>query len=188
MIDYLEALLEEEAGETEDSPLSGRKVLVRVSSKPSPDDREDAAEIREDAVSPMSEETAEGRADLWPDAPALARQAGWAEGMALSPRETVDALAEGEKIPLLSDRLRTERRAASAAFLPSAERSALAGEALYEALRRAARTARAGRQGPGTVALTLPDRAVSAPNLTLTDIDRAVQRDARRFDGGYTLY
>ena len=188
MIDYLEALLEEEAEENGEELTPGRKVIVRTASQSSPLLQENEGEDRGGDEPSALEESAERGKTLWPASAALASQAAWAEGEASLRQEPGEPEREAGMTDLLPERLTWERRAAEAALLSSAGRRETEGAALYEALRRAARTARAGRQGPGTVALTLPDRAASAPGLTLTDIDRAVQRDARRFDGGYTLY
>ena len=188
MIDYLEALLEEENEETGEGLLPGRRVLVRAAAGLSPAPSYETEEERGgDEAFPLAE-PAEGETGLWSQTAALARQAAWPEETVLPRREPGEPEEGEEASALLPERLQWERWAAEAALLSPAVRRETEGAVLYEALRRAAQTARAGRMGPGTVSLTLPDRAAPAPGLTLTDIDRAVQRDARRFDGGYTLY
>ena len=60
---------------------------------------------------------------------------------------------------------------------------------LYAALRRSAGLSRLAAGGGGTIPAVLP--AASAPAETGQDweaLDRAVQRDARRYDGGFSLY
>ena len=60
---------------------------------------------------------------------------------------------------------------------------------LYAALRRTAGLSRLAAGGGGTIPVVLP--AASAPVETGQDweaLDRAVQRDARRYDGGFSLY
>lgn len=59
---------------------------------------------------------------------------------------------------------------------------------LAQRLRRTNRVSRLARGGGSTVTVTLPDRSSPAPALDLLALDRAVQRDARRYDGGFTLY
>ncbi|MDO4516153.1 MAG: hypothetical protein Q4C76_03335 [Bacillota bacterium] len=59
---------------------------------------------------------------------------------------------------------------------------------LDQRLRRTGRVSRLARGGGSAVTVTLPDRSSPAPALDLLDLDRAVQRDARRYDGGFTLY
>ena len=59
---------------------------------------------------------------------------------------------------------------------------------LAQRLRRTGRVSRLARGGGSTVTVTLPDRSSPAPALDLLALDRAVQRDARRYDGGFTLY
>ena len=59
---------------------------------------------------------------------------------------------------------------------------------LAQRLRRIGRVSRLARGGGSTVTVTLSDRSPPAPALDLLALDRAVQRDARRYDGGFTLY
>ena len=189
MIDYLEALLEEENEETGEELLPGRRVPARaaagVSSVPSDDGT--GEDRGGDEAFPLAE-PAERETGLRLQTAAPVRQTAWPERTVLPRREPGESAEEEGAGAPLPELLQWERQAAEAALLLPAARAETEGAALYEALRRAAQTARAGRMGPGTVSLTLPDRAAPAPGLTITDIDRAVQRDARRFDGGFTLY
>lgn len=60
---------------------------------------------------------------------------------------------------------------------------------LLQALSEARRTTQAAlSHTAGTTLPTLPALADTSPSLTLLDWDRAMQRDARRYDGGFTLY
>ena len=191
MIDYLEALLEEEAEESGDSLLPGRRVLVRraVPTEEGAALPAGSAEGREEEVPPIFGGSKTGGEDTLTAAPALAGHGDWQEETSLPARSPEEWGAEERETVALAEEIRREKlanRAALAVLTGSAgETGALV---LYQALRKAAQVARTGRMGPGTVALTLPDRAPSSPGLTLNDIDRAVQRDARRFDGGYSLY
>ena len=76
---------------------------------------------------------------------------------------------------------------------------ASAAERLYRALARTGRVERMGRQtdAPSTgielsrpvgQASVAPDRANRAGGWTPEALDRVFQRDARRYDGGFTLY
>ena len=63
-----------------------------------------------------------------------------------------------------------------------------AGVRLLEGLRRAELAAGAIRHQGGPVTVTLPEEGIPGKGLDLERIDRAVQRDARRYDGGFFLY
>ncbi len=39
-----------------------------------------------------------------------------------------------------------------------------------------------------TFSVTLPEAPLSASGFTAEELDRAVERDARRYDGGFPLY
>ena len=41
---------------------------------------------------------------------------------------------------------------------------------------------------PPTFTVTLSEAPDPAPGLTAGELDRAVERDARRYDGGFSLY
>lgn len=73
--------------------------------------------------------------------------------------------------------------------LPQPGRQPMGPAQLYAALRRTAGLSRLAAGGGGTIPAVLP--AASAPAETgqdWEDLDRAVQRDARRYDGGFSLY
>lgn len=59
---------------------------------------------------------------------------------------------------------------------------------LLEELRRAELAAGAIRHQGNPVTVTLPEEGIPRGGLDLERIDRAVQRDARRYDGGFSLY
>ena len=63
-----------------------------------------------------------------------------------------------------------------------------AGVRLLEGLRRAELAAGAIRHQGNPVTVTLPEEGIPGKGLDLERIDRAVQRDARRYDGGFSLY
>ena len=63
-----------------------------------------------------------------------------------------------------------------------------AGVRLLEGLRRAELAAGAIRHQGNPVTVTLPEEGIPGGGLDLERIDRAVQRDARRYDGGFPLY
>ena len=74
--------------------------------------------------------------------------------------------------------------------LPGREARGEAGTWLLAALGRAGRARRALRQGPGAVTVPLPGpgEAPAAGETDLESLDLALQRDARRYDGGFPLY
>ena len=69
-----------------------------------------------------------------------------------------------------------------------------AGESRFGAVRllrqlsRGVQAAGAVRQQGRSMTVTLAEEAPQAGSLDLETIDRAVQRDARRYDGGFSLY
>lgn len=87
------------------------------------------------------------------------------------PREW-DQAVKGKRTALLED--------------PLAE--AETGTRLYQRVRRLRDQTRAVRQESGGTARTLEIRREAGEGLTLEGLDRAVQRDARRYDGGFNLY
>ena len=73
-------------------------------------------------------------------------------------------------------------------LLPGEERPEAAGTIL-QALSRTGRSLRALRGGPGVLTVTLPDGGgETADGTDLETLDLAMQRDARRYDGGFPLY
>lgn len=60
------------------------------------------------------------------------------------------------------------------------------GSGLYRRLARAGRRARAVRAPEGSAAAER--QSVGSPSLTVDELDRAVRRDSRRYDGGMELY
>lgn len=159
MIDYLAALL----GEREEAEvdLAGRQVVLR---------RKEAA----DAGGPGEETGGQAAGDF------LAREeedgdAVWLEGDLLGSSPVLDGLAVADGA------------AAVAAWLEEVEVRTGGGEALYQALQRSGRAARLAAGGRETVTVTLPGKTAGAAE-DWDGLDRAVQRDARRYDGGFTLY
>lgn len=67
-------------------------------------------------------------------------------------------------------------------------RRTLGAAELAQRIRRTGRVSRLAREGGVPVTVTLPEASGSAAAPDLLDLDRAVQRDARRYDGGFTLY
>lgn len=73
-------------------------------------------------------------------------------------------------------------------LLRGEERPEAAGTIL-QALSRTGRSLRALRSGPGVLTVTLPDGGgETAAGTDLETLDLAMQRDARRYDGGFPLY
>ena len=158
MIDYLEALIEVEEEET--APVR-RVVLGKVRT----------------ANQGEKSETHSGSDAVWLD--------GTPDGAAVA----VDDL-RGEN-PLRADGMEvgparsgpTDQRGA---FVKS---QAAGGGWLYEALTRAGQAARQVRERETAgVTVTLPETGNRSGQLNAAALDRAVERDARRYDRGFPLY
>lgn len=79
---------------------------------------------------------------------------------------------------------------AEAVLFGGTERDAPAEEpagGLYQALRRGMRQAAYARRGSGAVTVRAPETPAPA-GMNVEELDRAVERDARRYDGGFGLY
>ena len=70
----------------------------------------------------------------------------------------------------------------------SLEGRTLGAAELARQIRRTGRVSRLAREGGIPVTVPLPEASGSTAAPDLLDLDRAVQRDARRYDGGFTLY
>ena len=74
-------------------------------------------------------------------------------------------------------------------WLPRTEGETGAASALLGALARTARSVRAIRGSAGVMTVTLPPAERPANRgVDVEALDLAVQRDARRYDGGFELY
>ena len=173
MIDYLEAVLAEER--EEEFPAQSRRVAVRP-----PEKRKKPDPIGTEKPRSPESEPAETRA-----APAEGETA---EVPGVTPaEETAEetaALLFGEEWmdPALQE-------APGRGWISQAERPAEAAGVLLEALSRTGRSLRALRSGPGIMTGTLPEAgAGAAEEPALEALDLAMQRDARRYDGGFQLY
>lgn len=112
---------------------------------------------------------------IWDDGARMARTEGQGE-------ETVGAAAARDAAALPT------ARGALEAALAEGQRRETAQGALYaavERLGRVERLAEGARQGQA-IPLTLPVQPGGAAGVEA--LDRAVQRDARRYDGGFSLY
>ena len=161
MIDHLEELLEE----SREDPLTGsrRAAVLPAGSSPA---REPEEEKRPAAASEPPE-AADG-------AGSAVREIGAESGRALP--EASDRTPETETDPAWGD------------WLPRTEEGTEAAGLLLRALSRAGRSARLLRTGSGVVTVTLPETGAGSGGLDVEALDLAVQRDARRYDGGFTLY
>lgn len=160
MMDYLEALLGQ-AGE-EEWMAPGRRVILGKRTTVQADD-------------PAEEEkTAEGEGRLL--------RSGEGGGV---PEEE---LSLKEEAPVGEELEGMDGAARQADLWMAREGGREEGTPLYEALRRTARVARLAAGGRETVTLTLPGETAERQEGDWTALDRAVQRDARRYDGGFTLY
>lgn len=68
------------------------------------------------------------------------------------------------------------------------EKRTLGAAVLAQRLRRTGRVSRLAQGGRTAVTVTLPDQGGTRQSLDLLELDRAVQRDARRYDGGFPFY
>ncbi len=161
MIDYLEEVLEEEREET----LSqSRRVAVRPrSGRPAGEPGTESAA----AAGAGAEDRGEARA-----APAPAEDGETAPGEIAAVEAPEDA-----------------RGSSWGDWLPRTEGETGAASALLGALARTARSVRAIRGSAGVMTVTLPPAERPANRgVDVEALDLAVQRDARRYDGGFELY
>lgn len=192
MTDYLEALLPEEREEEEE--LSGASPLGRTG-RVLPPEREGA---------PGETVSGEDRAE---DNGLLSRQPSpleTAQRFAAARREGEDVpqaqgQTPGEELPpwagpglqLAAELASAARSVRRAAGMPAPAGSGAGAEALLGSLEQARQAVRAVNlrtAASGGGSLSLPEEGGAAPGLSLAELDRAVQRDARRYDGGFTLY
>ena len=160
MIDYLEQVLEGE----EDETLWQEKRRV--------------------AVAPPGKESAQ-------EAPAVMRSAVRADG----PEESGPVpAAEGpeEEFGLMPETEWTgdpeDRGDPWEDWLPRTDGTGETAGALLGDLRRARRGSRAARSGQRVMTVTWPVTENAPAGLDAEALDLAVQRDARRYDGGFALY
>lgn len=162
MIDYLERLLEED--EAAETLVGGRRVAVAIPRE------QDAGKSEEEA--PAAGE----------DGGAESLEAALAGVRVLESLEDAPGLGEESEFP------EEDGAAGAGAWLwQEQERSSAAGE-LLRAFQKTGRSVRAVRGGQGTVTVTLPETAGRAGEWDVLELDKAVQRDARRYDGGFSLY
>lgn len=159
MIDYLAAVLGEVQAELEG--LAPRRVVLGRRAAPEAQGAEDeAGEKKESLLSPA----AEVEKVLWLE-----------EG------------AEGEA-PVLAALDRAEETAATASGWTAAGGREEDGGVLYRSLRKAARVAQVAEGGREPVTVALPAGTAESAGGDWSGLDRAVERDARRYDGGFPLY
>lgn len=158
MIDYLAAVLGEVQEELEG--LAPRRVVLGRRAAPEARGAEDEAGEREErSLSP-----AEAEKTLWLE-----------EG------------AEGET-PVLAALDRAEETAATASRWTAAGGREEDGGVLYRSLRKVARVAQVAEGGREPVTVALPAGTAEGAGGDWSGLDRAVERDARRYDGGFPLY
>ena len=189
MRDYLEALLEEQQEPERETPALPEEPAAGGNDRR---DGGEAPEREEDAPAVQPFEIERERSAAPDGETALEEQAGAAEWMLETGLE-----------PVVVSGVETVRHAAAVAAEPeAAQRSGDAGErvagaecwsgaALYaDLVRREAAAAwpetevRRARPMP----LTRPGSTAGGGTVTLAELDRAVQRDARRYDSPFPLY
>lgn len=112
------------------------------------------------------------------------------------PEEERDPVREGqgeedravEEHPLSPVRQEGEGRAGRSFWAEGGEAPRLGAEVLLTALARASLAAGQIRRGGHPLAAAEPGEFPRQEGLDLEAIDRAVRRDARRYDGGFPLY
>ena len=142
-----------------------------------------------DYLTPLLEEAA-GLA--WQEAvllPAAARDDPDRPPWETAPAAPAAALPQADRPPRPEEPEPAADDPARAALPPESAAARQLGAALLDQrLRRTGRVSRLAQAGGSALALRLPEPAPAAAAPTLLDLDRAVQRDARRYDGGFTLY
>jgi hypothetical protein len=163
LTDYLELLLPEEERQEEETALQWEEPVL-LGLERALQGAEKAQEIlsqrREEAAARVR--SASGAAD-----------AGERGGETASPRSALSETAAAAAAAQTQEAARTEGRQ---------------GESLYRQVLRLSREADSvRRESQGTVrTVTVPGERESG--LTAEQLDRMVQRDARRYDGGFPLY
>lgn len=204
---------EEDDGETAPA-LTGRTALSAVSTEEDHGEtasagdtrREAAPEPPADAPERMAGEPAEaegsGPDEGWPDGPVWRLDAGAAErAEAAWRRASAERLDRGEELAAQAAYLAAEEAAETAEAHLSAEK----GGELARTIRRETRSGLEGlyRQTVQAVRPAAPARAPDAEQtgwaarveepghpaaLTADELDRAMRRDSRRYDGGMTIF
>lgn len=145
-----------------------------------------------DYLTPLLEETPEvdGRGPVRPVGTAPVRPADGEEAAqsAAAPRAVEDLeTARREEPEELARSGPVRDRDTSWPEMPT--RRTTGAAALEQQLRRSGRLSQVAQTGGGTVTVALPEGAQPAASAAdLTALDRAVRRDARRYDSGFTLY
>ena len=213
MTDYLEQLMEPEEEDEETTALEwsarargGGRVRRAVQSERAvqPEETEEAEARDEDALR-EEEPTAMWRIrrETAPEELLTQRAEGTGSGQTEGLKsgggetETDEVLREGKVSELLS-RERTavspgEGAAQLRRGLPAEEECAVgaeweSGARLSRRVQRLRGTALAAREETLTAGRAGTERTALKPGLTVEGLDRAVQRDARRYDGGFDLF
>lgn len=191
MTDYLEALLPEEREEEEElsgaSPLgrTGRVLPPKGENTPGEPDEVRGSEPGVGlSRKPSPLETAQRFAAAGREGEDVPQAQGQAPGEELPPWA-------GPGLQLAAELASAARSVRRAAGMPAPAGSGAGAEALLGSLEQARQAVRAVNlrtAASGGGSLSLPEEGGAAPGLSLAELDRAVQRDARRYDGGFTLY
>lgn len=141
-----------------------------------------------DYLSPLLEEepSLDWQEPVW--VPAADREAPGQSDRSVPAAAGVETLAQTPSKPLARDLDGETAPGLSLSWAEPLEGRTVGSAVLAQRLRRTGRVSRLARGGGTAVTVTLPDRSSPAPALDLLALDRAVQRDARRYDGGFTLY
>ncbi len=187
MTDLLEELLDELKEDGEPEETDGWRELtaaLRIPEGPGAGVRQEDAGGREDRPGPRDEPAGEKAAE-----PLRRRGSGAAlpEGTAADGSEPFTMAADrgGD----VTDPVRVRRKAAETelAEIRAADSGARGTLALYRGAARGIRSAQAAA-APAAGAAVAERMTAGTGSLTVDELDRAVRRDSRRYDGGMELY
>lgn len=184
MTDWLEKLLdqaEEDIGAESGKESFDRDLLRGWSGETIPGDRQQAEAAQttgqgEESTGERMENAAFGAEQALPGRTVPER----GENDAIGRLNGVDRGAWGQMGSEQTDQLlQTE-------LLRGRERRQAAAESLYRRLSRTGREPNGSHRSERTV--VVEQQSVGTPSLTVDQLDRAVRRDSRRYDGGMELY
>ena len=204
MTDYLELLLETEEAEEETAVEWETPVIFGLEREPGGAGEKAELAGRQTAAGEsgsgwtVPEKAAQEVGDEW-TAPKMAAGEGGSERTKLEKTAGEERRYRAQAVPEMlvketgtADRIPSWERAIARNRTEEAAGGVLAGVGsgtqLYQQVRKLRRAAEIVRgEGRGTER-TVVVRQEGTPGLTVEGMDRAVQRDARRYDGGFGLY
>lgn len=175
MINYLESLLEEQEDEESCLGLKGLEFTLPGKRFAQEDEKAGGVAEKTGTEGAGAQRTEAKETD--------------AERAATQKTETAaEALRQSRKMPVGEMWKRGKIPSAFPAARFGGETPSPKGAWLYQQLTRGRRLLGMVERGPGQMTLTLTGEQPAAPPLSLPRLDRAFQRDARRYDSGFSLY